>query len=139
MKTACTNLGRHSEIVSCRTEDTTAHRVVYDEEAFLAAGRWEIEIEEVAKPFDHGTLITITRPRVSIYGGVDDVVATYLGRIFKHFIRNDQAEFVVNGTPVDSAEVDLEEGPEPFEFEVNGKKVVGWIGYQRVFTPKGGY
>jgi hypothetical protein len=139
LKTACTNLGRRFEIVTCRSEDETAHRIVYDEEAFIAAGRWEIAVEEVDKPFDHGTVITITLPRVSIYGGVDDVVATYLGRIFKHFIRTDQAEIVVNGTPVDAAEADLEEGPEPFEFEVNGKKVAGWIGYQRVFTPKGGY
>jgi hypothetical protein len=139
MKTACTNLGRHFEIVTCRGDDETAHRVVYDEEAFLMANRWEIEIEEIEKPFPHGTAITITGPKVSIYGGVDGVVATYAGRVFRHFIKNEQAEIVVNDVPVAAAEWDLEDGVENIDFEVNGKRVFGWVGYQKVFTPKGGY
>lgn len=139
MKTACTNLGRSFEIISTRSEDTAAHRVLYDEVAFLAANRWEIEIEEIAKPFEHGTVITITQPKVSIYGGVDDVVATYAGRVFRHFIENDQIQIIVNDVPVAPAEWDLEDDKVEFTFEINGKHVHGWIGFQRVFTPKGGY
>lgn len=139
MKTACTNLGRSFEIITCRADDRTAHRVVYDEAKFLAANVWEIEIEEVEKPFEHGTVISITGPKVSIYGGVDDIVATYAGRVFRHFIKNDQVEIVVNGVPVAPAEWDLEDGVESFDFQVNGKRVYGWVGFQKVFTPKGGY
>jgi hypothetical protein len=139
MKTACTNLGRRFEIVTCRTEDETAHRVYYDEAEFLAANSWSIEIEEVEKPFHHGTAITISEPKVSIYGGVDDVVATYAGRVFRHFIRNEQVEIDVNDVPVAAAEWNLEDGIENFDFDVNGKRVFGWVGFQNVFTPKGGY
>jgi len=139
MKTACTNLGRTFEIVTCRADDKTAHRVVYDEGEFLKANRWEIEIEEVEKPFPHGTVITIGEPKVSIYGGVDDVVATYAGRVFRHFIKNEQVEILVNDIPVAAAEWDLEEGVENFDFEINTKRVFGWVGFQKVFTPKGGY
>jgi hypothetical protein len=139
MKTACTNLGRSFEIVTAIEEDKTAHRVVYDEEAFLAANKWAIEIEEIEKPFSHGTAITITNPKVSIYGGVDDTVSIYAGRVFRHFISNDQIQIVVNDVPVAPAEWDLEDDVESFDFEINGKRVHGWVGFQRVFTPKGGY
>lgn len=141
LKTATTNLGRHVEVVTTRAEDPQAYRVAYDEEAFLAAGAWEIEIEEIDKPFPNGTRITITQPKVSIYGGVDDVVGVYVGRVFRHFVKSEQVQILVNGVAVAGAEWDLETdtGIEKIDGDVNGKRVRGWIGFQRVFTPKGGY
>lgn len=140
MKTACTNLGKRFEIVTARAEEATASRVVYDEDEFLAAAAWEIEIEEVEKPFDHGTSITITEPKVSIYGGVNDVVATYAGKIFRQFLLAEQVQIIVNDIPVVPFEWDLEaEGKHEFDFDINGKRVYGWTGYQTKVTRKGGW
>lgn len=139
MKTACTNLGRAFEIVTTLPNEATAHRVVYNEEAFLRNNKWEIEIDEVEKTFERGTVITITDPKVSIYGGADDYVSIYAGRVFRHFINNDQASITVNGVPVAPSAWDLDGDVENFQFEINGRKVYGWVGFQRVFSPKGGY
>lgn len=140
MKTSCTNLGKRFEIVTARADEAKAYRVVYDEDAFLATNRWEIDIEEIEKPFDHGTSITITQPKVSIYGGVNDVVATYAGRNFRHFLNNEQVQIVVNDIPVVPFEWDLEaEGKHEFDFDINGKRVLGWIGFQTKVTRKGGW
>ena len=141
LKTATTNLGRQVEIVTTRAEDEHAFRVAYDEAEFLAAATWEIEIEEIEKPFAHGTRITITDPKVSMYGGVDDVVSVYLGRVFRHFIKSEQVQMLVNDVAVAAAEWDLEPdtGVETIDAEINGKRVQGWVGFQKVFTPKGGY
>jgi len=140
MKTACTNLGKRFEIVTARAEDGKAYRVVYDEDAFLAANRWEIEVEEIKKRFPHGTSITITQPKVSIYGGVNDTVATYAAKTFRQFLLNEQIQIVVNEIPVVPFEWDLEpEGKHEFDFEINGKRVYGWMGYQTKVTRKGGW
>ena len=79
LKTACTDLGRTFEVVTVPAGGDRGFRTVYDEAAFLTHGRWEVEIEEIDKPFDRGTAITVTQPKVSIYGGVKDTVALAMG------------------------------------------------------------
>src|SRR5919106_1468330 len=55
MKTACSNLGAEFEVVTATMDADSAIRIHHDEEHFIANGRWEIALEEVEKPFDHGT------------------------------------------------------------------------------------
>ena len=57
MKTACSNLGSRFEITTCTADAKNATRIVYDEDVFLEVGKWEIELEDVEKPFEHGTQI----------------------------------------------------------------------------------
>ena len=140
LKTAATNLGQRFEIVTVPVGGDRGFRVEYDEEAFLERQKWEIDIEEITKPFEHGTVVTITKPKVSIYGGVDTIIAVAMSRIFRHFLKAEQVELTVNGTPVLPYEWDLQEGyTQTFEFEVNGKKVWGWFGYQAKPSNKTGY
>lgn len=140
LKTAATNLGKRFEIVTVPKGGNLGFKVVYDEDEFLKNQKWEIEIEEVEKPFDHGTLVTITNPKVAIYGGVDTTIAVAMGRIFRHFLKSEQVEISVNGTPVVPYEWDLEEGrTQPINLEVNGKKVLGWYGWQTKASNKTGY
>jgi hypothetical protein len=140
LKTAATNLGKRFEIVTVPKGGDRGFKVVYDEEEFLKNQRWEIEIEEVKKPFDHGTKVTVTQPKVSIYGGVDDIIAVAMGRIFRHFLKSEEVEITVNGTPVVPYEWDLEEGStQTIDIDVNGKKVIGWYGWQTKASNKTGY
>jgi Histidine kinase-, DNA gyrase B-, and HSP90-like ATPase len=140
LKTACTNLGKAFEIVTVPVDGDRGFKVSYNEEQFLAKGAWEIQIDEIEKPFEHGTVVTITSPNVNIYGGVADVAAIALGRIFRHYIKSEQVEIIVNDTPVAPHEWDLlDDYTVPFDFEINGKKVWGWYGLQKKASQKTGY
>jgi len=140
LKTACTNLGRRFEIITVPAGAETGYRVAYDEAAFLKQNKWEIEVAEVPKPFEQGTQVTITSPKVSIYGGVNDTISLAMGRIFRHFIKNNQVEIYVNGEPVLAFEWDLQEDYlQNIDFAVNGKAVRGWFGLQKKTSLKTGY
>jgi hypothetical protein len=139
MKTASSYLGGHVEIVTAQAGDDLGSRIVYDQEEFLAREEWSLPLERIKTGFDHGTMITITKLNVNIYGGVNEAVAVWAGRVFRHFITNEQVALQVNGIPIVPFEWDLEDGPSHFEFDVNGKTVLGWYGLQRIFTPKTGY
>ena len=140
LKTACTNLGRTFDVVTVPLSGDRGFRTVYDEATFLSNGRWEIDIEEIEKPFARGTAITVMQPKVSIYGGVKDTVALAMGRIFRHFMKAEQLEVYVNGDIVLPFEWDLfDEYTEEFSCEVNGKTAHGWIGLQQKPSAKTGY
>lgn len=140
LKTAATNLGDHLEIVTVPARGDTGFKVTYDHAEFIKANKWQIEIEEVEKPFERGTMITINKPKVSIYGGVDNTIAVAMGRTFRHFLKAEQLAINVNGTPVIPLEWDLQPGEyEEFSFQINGKDVTGWYGLKTKGSNKQGY
>lgn len=140
MKAACSNLGKRFELVTCTAEANSGTRVAYDEDAFLIRGSWKIRVEEIEKPFPHGTQITITEPKVNIYAGLKDTMLGKFGSIFKHFIKDGFVEIVVNGEPVVPEEPKLlDEYTKPFAFEVQGHKVRGWYGLMAKSSQVGGY
>jgi Histidine kinase-, DNA gyrase B-, and HSP90-like ATPase len=140
MKTACSFLGSKFEVVTATARAKKAIRIYYDEEAFLKAGAWEIELEEVAKPFDHGTIITITDLKVNLYAGAKNTLMDRFSKIFKHFIAAGEAEILVNGDPVEPHIPEtIKEYDTNIEFEVNGKLVKGWASLSPKGSPKGGY
>jgi hypothetical protein len=140
MKTACSNLGARFEIVTCTADAERATRIVYDEEDFLRLGKWEIELEEVDKPFEHGTVVVITKPKTNLYAGVKDTMLKKFGKLFKHYVASGKVEILVNNDTVEPylpdtiKEYDLE-----INFEVNGKLVRGWVGLARQSSMKGAY
>jgi len=140
MKAACTNLGRQFEIITCTEDAESAIRIAFDEESFLKANRWALELQEVAKPFDHGTRVTIRELKVNIYAGLKDTLLDKFSRIFKHFLRDGDVEILVNDEPVVPEEPELlEQYTKPFAFEVQGHKVTGWYGLQKRYSQTGGY
>lgn len=140
MKTACSNLGEHFEIITCTAKAETATRLVYDEAKFIAAGKWEIGMEQVEKPFPHGTSITITKPKTNFYAGVKNTMLTKFGRLFKHYIASGEVEILVNGDAVEPYVPDtIPEYDTELRLEVNGKLVRGWASLARHGTAKGAY
>src|SRR4051812_28338112 len=101
MKAACSFLGSRFEVVTATADAERATRIVYDEEEFMRAGTWEIELEEIDKPFDHGTIITITKLKVNLYAGSKNTLMDKFSKIFKHFIAAGDAEILVNEAPVE--------------------------------------
>lgn len=140
MKTAASNLGAHFEIVSCTADADHAVRLVYDEIEFMKAGKWEIVMEEVPKPFDHGTTITITKPKANLYSGVKDTMLKKFGKLFKHFVASGEVDILVNNDLVEPYIPDtIKEYDTPISFEVRGKLVKGWASLATKGTSKGAY
>lgn len=140
MKTACSNLGAHFEIVTCTSESNVATRIIYDEGKFIAAGKWQIEVEEIEKPFEHGTRILITEPKTNLYAGVKDTMLRKFGKLFKHFVASGEVDIIVNGESVEPYVPDtIPEYDTEIRFDVNGKVVRGWASLAKVGTSKGAY
>lgn len=140
MKTACSNLGRRFEIVTCVSEESAATRLFYDEDLFIAANKWEIDVEEVEKPFDHGTRITITQPKTNFYPGVKDTMLRKFGKLFKHYVASGEVEIIINGELVEPYVPDtIPEYDTEIVFDVNGKVVRGWASLARTGSNKGAY
>lgn len=134
LKTACSFLGSRFEIVTATTDADKATRLVYDEEQFIESGAWEIDVEEVEKPFDHGTRIEIERLKVNLYPGVKDAVLRNFGKTFKHFVEAGEVDIVVNGDSVVPHVTDtVADYDTPLHFDVDGKVVKGWVS----LAPKG--
>jgi hypothetical protein len=140
MKTACSNLGSRFEIITCTAEAKKATRILYDEEAFLSAGKWEIQLEEVAKPFDHGTQIIVTQPKTNFYAGVKDTMLKKFGKLFKHYVASGDVEIIINKDPVEPYVPDtIKEYDTEISFDINGKLVRGWVGLAKQGNMKGAY
>jgi hypothetical protein len=140
MKTACSNLGAHFEILTSTKEAKKATKITYDEAQFLKRGKWEIEQEEVEKPFDHGTRITVSKLKVNQYPGTKDTVLKKFGNIFKYFIASGDVEIVVNDDPVvPSYRETLDDYDTKIDFEVNNKRVVGFATLLKTGAPTSGY
>src|ERR1700750_3437176 len=129
MKTACSFLGSKFTIVTATKSSKQALRLVYDEETFIENGEWSLDIEEVEKPFKHGTVIEIEDLKVNLYAGVKDAILSKFGKTFKHFVAAGDAEILVNGDAVIPHIPDTIKGNDvELSFEVNGKPVRGWVG-----------
>jgi len=140
MKTACSNLGAHFEIVTCTEESKTATRLIYDEEAFISAGKWEMDMEEIEKPFPHGTSIVITKAKTNFYAGVKTVMLQKFGKLFKHYVASGEVEIIVNGDQVEPYVPDtIPEYDTEIQFDVNGKTVRGWASLAKTGSMKGAY
>jgi hypothetical protein len=140
MKTACSNLGAAFEVVTAAADADRAIRISYDEEEFIKNGRWEITLEEIDKPFDHGTVITIRKLKVNAYAGVKNSLLERFGKVFRHFVASGDAEIMVNGDPVVPYVWDtIKQYDTEIDFEVDGKRVRGWAGLLTHGSPKGAY
>lgn len=140
MKTACSFLGRHFEVTTATADAEKAVHIIYDEDKFLERGKWEIDLEEIDKPFDHGTIIRVTNLKVNLYAGVKNAILDKFGKIFKHFVGSGDVEILVNGDPVVPVLPEtMPEYDKEIDFEINGKRVRGWAGLLTRGSPKGAY
>jgi hypothetical protein len=140
MKTAASNLGKRFAITTCTAEMDHGLQLKYNEDEFIAGGKWEVAIVKVPKPFDYGTRIDITNLRVSLYGELVNVVSRNLAANFKHFIDDGSVLIKVNGVEVKPEEPDLMPGyTKDFAFDLNGKVVRGWAGIATKGSQRGRY
>lgn len=140
LKTAASNLGAHFELVTATADAPRATRIVYDEADFLSRGKWELEVSEVDKTFEHGTTIKITEPKTNLYAGVKDTLLRNFGKTFKHFVASGEVEIIVNGDSVEPFMPEtLQEYDTEIQFEVKDKLVRGWASLAKQGTGKGAY
>ncbi len=140
LKTAASFLGRRFVIVTAPLDGDRGFRLVYDEAEFLRQGNWQIELEEIDKPFDHGTRIEIDDLKVNLYAGVKNPVIDRFSKIFKHFIAEGSVEILVNGDFVVPHVVDtIKENDTEIDFDVMGKRVRGWASLATKGSGKGAY
>lgn len=140
LKTACSNLGAVFEIVTATEDSDNAWRLRYDESKFISGGKWEIEIESIEKPFEHGTRINIGELKVNLYPGVKNSILEKFGKIFKHFISANEVEMLVNNTEVVPFVRDtIKDYDTEIAFEINGKPVTGWASLATKGSGRGQY
>ena len=133
-------LGSRFEVITTTADADKATRIVYDEDEFISAGNWEIELEEIEKEFDHGTIITVTNPKVNLYAGSKNTLIDKFSKIFKHFIAAGEVEIVVNGDSVEPTFPEtLKDYDTNLDFDVNGKRVRGWASLAVRGSMKGAY
>jgi hypothetical protein len=140
MKTACSFLGAEFEIITATQDAQSAMRLYYGEDAFLARGIWQMDMEEIEKPFDHGTHIVIRQLKVNLYAGVKTTVLENFGKVFRHFVASGAVEIVVNSDIVVPHVYDtIKEYDTEIDFDVNGKRVRGWASLAPKVSMKGAY
>ncbi len=140
MKTACSFLGSKFEIVTATKGAKKAFRLIYDEEEFIKRGDWTIEMDEVKKPFSHGTRIEIDELKVNLYAGVKDAVLQNFSKTFKHFVASGSVEILINGDPVVPHVADtMRNYDTELRFDVGGKEVRGWVSLATRGSGKGRY
>lgn len=140
LKTAASNLGAHFELVTATAEASVATRVVYDEADFLSRGTWELDVEEIEKPFEHGTIVRITEPKTNLYPGVKDTLLRNFGKTFKHFVGSGEVEIIINGDYVEPFMPEtIREYDTPIRFDVRDRVVHGWASLAKQGTSKGAY
>jgi hypothetical protein len=140
MKTACSFLGSRFEIVTATAKAKKAVKLVYDEESFLETGKWSIQMEEVDKPFDHGTEINIVDLKVNLYAGVKNAILGHFSKTFKHFLGSGEVEIIVNNDSVVPHHPEtIKDYDTELSFEVNGKPVSGWASLATKGSGKGWY
>jgi hypothetical protein len=138
MKSACTSLGSHFTITTCRDGDHYEWIAEYDEAAFIESGRWQLPIRRRKKRRTHGTAIYVESKRV--YHGLSQSLIRNLSWTFRHFIADGLLELKVNGEVVEPPQHQIDrESLLPLAGEVAGHEVRGWVGLLSVSSQRGWY
>lgn len=140
MKSAASSLADHFQIVTVPMGRKKGYRIDFDAKAFAKRDVWEVEIEEVAPPFKHGTEITLIDPRI-FYASQDRVVAAKFAQLFQHFLREDELAITINGNAVRPGEAEVfERSRVPIDFKLtNGWRVRGWVGLLKKSSQRNRY
>ena len=138
LKTAATSLGTRFRVTTVREDAQYEWIADYDEDTFLAAGRWELPIRRQAKRRQVGTDIKVWSDRV--YPALHQSLDRNLGWTFRHFLRDGVLELSINGQPVEPSGYEVDpESVMPFEGHVAGKHVHGWAALLIKSSQRGWY
>lgn len=138
LKTACTSLGQRFQITSAVQDGHYAHIADYDAEAFLAAGKWQLPIRRLRKPWPHGTLVEVESDR--LYPALAASLAKNLGWTFRHFLLDDLLRLTLGGETVHAGEYDVDpDSVMTLNGQVAGRTVRGWAGLLRQSSQRGWY
>ncbi|MWC29130.1 ATP-binding protein [Paenibacillus sp. MMS18-CY102] len=135
LKTASAFLGNHLEIITATSYMENALHVKLLNKNELNNDNWKIEVEEVPKLFDQGTIIKIeklSRPR---YKNDAENAKSHFSKTFSKFIQDGELELLVDNQQVEPYIFDPY-WSEEFSFSVfnmSGQScnVSGWVGVSR--------
>jgi hypothetical protein len=138
LKTACTSLGQQFEITSAVDDGHYAHVASYDEDSFIADGRWRLPIRRERKSWAHGTLVEIQSDR--LYAALPSGLHKNLGWTFRHFLLDKVLRLSLEGEPVQAAQYAVDpDSVMPLEGRVAGRVVKGWVGLLQQSSQRGWY
>ena len=151
MKTACTFLGDHFVVETATEDDPDATLIVYDDEEFRIAGKWELTAYRMPKRFPHGTRIRIEQMNVNLSGrgrGAAegkkpvDRLRKLMSRQHRLRLKSGEVQIRVNDSTVTAhtPEYDPQWQPVfiPFDFKTeSGKRVHGHVGVAKTLEGKG--
>lgn len=141
MKTSAIWFADRIEIRTKKLGETQAVSVVIDVQKFVSGER-ELEVRRSPKaPDDHYTHIELSGLKRRIGQSAFNKTTTFLGSIYREYLRDEVVHLVVNGGDVepppsrdDDAFMRRSDGSQlviDIDVEVNGKRVTGWIGVLR--------
>jgi predicted nucleotide-binding protein len=134
LKAAATYLSRRFQIETAKLGSNEVLRLVYDQEKFEAAGKWELSAVAIPKSdhtIDHGTRITLTRLNVDISNLSEDEIRSKLASLYHKLIRQGKLNILVGSKPVEPPTYDLVPNIKwEIDLTLNGKQVKGWVGAQ---------
>jgi hypothetical protein len=138
LKTAATSLGSRFEVVTVREHAKFEWVAEYDERHFLETGRWELPIRRRAKRRTSGTVVHVYSERV--YPTLHQSLQRNLGWTFRHFLRDGILDLTVNGQSVEPSGYEVDPtSVMPFEGEVAGRPIRGWVGLLHRSSQRGWY
>ena len=145
MKTACSFLGRAFTIVTSRPGSDLEYVAEYDEDAWEkddSAGWGNFPYTTRAKKDrrGHGTAVTITKAKIPLYAEQTTRFKRRLGERYATYIRQRQAEIMVNSVVCSPVSPQLEKNSvRRFSVEAGGAAMPAWVGLLRRRSVVGSY
>lgn len=136
MKTAACWVGNLWTVRTKKLGETTEYQVTIDIDK-IATGEVELPLREVEKPAEeHYTVIEVTNHNHKWQGRTLGKIRDFLSSMYRVDLREERMQLMWQGEPLtwedkDEIFVKAADGTrykKKFDFEVDGKKVYGWVG-----------
>jgi hypothetical protein len=137
MKTAACWIGDVWTVRTKRLNDEVEYEVVVDVER-VASGNADLPVTEIPgrDPGAHGTTITIDQLHHNFQTRTQTKIRQFLGSMYRQDLRDGRLKLLWQGEELewDDSEEQFVAAPDgsryrkDFEFDVNGKRVFGWVG-----------
>ena len=136
LKTAACWFGNQWTVCTKKLDETEGHIIKFDVEQ-IASGDYNLHYESFPAATDeHYTEVSISDLNQGIYGRAYGRIRNFLGSMYRVTTNDGTLKLLFNDrqlrwvSPVDAGNIHISSGEKSlksFEFDVNGKKVDGWI------------
>ncbi|NPV69869.1 MAG: hypothetical protein HPY55_04355 [Firmicutes bacterium] len=131
LKAAATYLSERFRIETCKKGGATILKVDVDSRTF---DKWQLRAEAfpVSSSTSHGSRLTLSEVNVSLGNSEIEKAKREIAEVYHRLIVSGRLEVLVNGEPIKAPAFDLISGLKwDIDFDVNGKRVHGWVGAGR--------